>query len=339
MITFELKGVHYVSLTMQNLRGRLLGMMGLSCVLMGGGMALAAPAEDSFSRYTIERIPKDLKVEDNIVYKIVDGQQLKLTLFVPTVKKYAKAPLLIYIHGGGWGKGNRFALLKSGVIDVVRQMNDAGVVCAAIEYRLANGGKSTVLDAAADCKDAVHYFVKNAATNGIDPDRIATIGGSAGGHLSLVTALGDDDNYPCDPDLAKYHGKIVAEAAYFPLVSMVDPTVLKGSNFENPARFIPILGGPLEQKRDVAEKLSPTLLLKPTSPAILLAQGDHDHTLNVVNSITMANDCKAKGVPYELIVVKNADHGFAGTNIDPPLPEISRRTSAFLLQYLLPGAK
>ena len=300
----------------------------------------AKPAKREYGwNMTIDRIPKDMMVEDNIVYKSVIGHDLKLTVFYPREKKFAAAPLLVYIHGGGFAHGNRFVIEASGGIDVVRQLNDAGVVCVTIEYRLVDGTGALLMDAAADCKDAVHFMVKSAGRFGIDPNRIATMGGSAGGHLSLVTALGDDQDYPCDPELAKYKGKVLAEVADFPLVSLVDPRVFKGSNFERPERFIPLLGGTLAQKRDVAEKLSPTSLLKPGSPAIFVAQGDDDRVLNVINAITLAKACEEKGAPVELLIVKGAGHGFSGQHIDPPLAEISRRSAAFVLKYLLPAGK
>jgi acetyl esterase/lipase len=302
------------------------------------------PHRGGESSFTIADIPKDLKVEDNVVYKTVNGQDLKLTVFYPQVKKYDKAPLLVYIHGGGWAAGNRFVVVKSGGIDVVRQLNNAGVVCATIEYRLvprdpSTPNASTTMDAEADCRDAIHFLVKNAARFGIDPERIATMGGSAGGHLSLVTALGEDKDYPCDPALTPYQGKVLAEVADFPAVSLVDPALLGVGVFKRPGTLAMVLGGPPDQKRDVAEKLSPTLLLKPTSPPILLAQGDHDSALPVQNSITMAKLCEEKGVPVELIVVKGAEHGFRGKNIEPTIPEIAHRSADFLLKYLLPGAK
>jgi acetyl esterase/lipase len=330
---------------------RRLSVPGIALLLLAGGARAAdstpAPSplpanspKPDFARYlTLAKIPKDMKVEDNVVYKTVNGQDLKLTVFYPKVRKFEKAPLLVYIHGGGWVQGNRFVVEMSGGVDVVRQLNDAGVVCVTIEYRLVNGKSVVAMDSEADCRDAVHFMVENAARFGIDPQHIATMGGSAGGHLSLVTALGDDKDYPCDPELAKYPGKIVAEAADFPLVSLVDPSLFKGSNFERPGPLNGLLGGPLDEHRDAAEKLSPTLLLKPGSPAIFVAHGDHDHTLNVANAYALAKACQEKGVPVELLIVKNADHGFNGKNMDPPLDEISRRTAVFLLKYLLPGAR
>jgi acetyl esterase/lipase len=296
----------------------------------------AKPKREYGWNMTLDRIPKEMKVEDGIVYKTVAGQQLKLIVFYPTVKKFEHAPLLVYIHGGGFAHGNRFVVEASGGIDVVKALNDAGVVCVSIEYRLVDGKQTLLADSVADCFDAVRFMVKNAARFGIDPQRIATMGGSAGGYLSLMTALGQDTDFPGDPDLASYHGKVRVEVADFPLISLVDKSIFPGSNFDRPERLIPLLGGTVDQKHDLAVKLSPLSQLKPTSPPIFVAQGDNDKVLNPLNAITLAKACRADGVPVELIIVKGAGHGFSGTDISPSIAEISKRSAAFVLKYLLP---
>src|SRR5213075_3159668 len=116
-----------------------------------------------------------------------------------------------------------------------------GFTCASIEYRLANGAPATANDSVADCKDAVRFLAAHAAEYGIDPVRIGTFGSSAGGHLTLVTALGDDRDYPCDPSIEGPPVKIRCVAAYFPLVSFLDRELMKGSNFERPQRLVPLL--------------------------------------------------------------------------------------------------
>src|SRR5439155_10867872 len=107
-----------------------------------------------------------------------------------------QAPLVVYIHGGGWGGGDKTRVLKTQLLDVVRHLTRKGIACATVEYRLANGGKATAYDSAADCKDAVQFLARNAAKYGLDPDRIGLFGSSAGGNLALVAALGDDADYP-----------------------------------------------------------------------------------------------------------------------------------------------
>jgi acetyl esterase/lipase len=180
----------------------------------------------------------------------------------------------------------------------------------------------------------VRYLAKHASEYGIDPERIGTFGTSAGGHLTLVTALGKDSDYPCDPSLDDAKARIRCVAAYFPLVSLVDPSITKGSNFENPERLVPLLGGPLEENRDVALKLSPTELLRSDSPPIFLAHGDNDRALSYLNSTVMRDAAQAKGVPVECIISKGAGHGFSGKDTDPSGDEINRRTVAFFMKYL-----
>lgn len=296
--------------------------------------AITGEAEGSSA---FPRIPADLDFEDGIIFKEVNGESLDLMLFRPAEKKYAKSPLVIYIHGGGWAGGDKYKVLRRGIIDVIRNLTQAGFTCASIEYRLADGNPTTATEAVADCKDAVRYFVKNSRAYGIDPDRIGTFGSSAGGHLTLVTALGKDADYPCDPAFdSPRKGNIRCVAAYYPLVSFHDKSMMTVGNFRRPQRLISLLGGPLEENLALAKKLSPLDLLRKNSPAIFLAHGDKDAVLSVDNSIALRDAAKEKGVPVECIVSHGAGHGFSGDAIDPGVDEISKKTAAFFLKYLTP---
>ncbi len=283
------------------------------------------------------RIPGDLKIVRDIVFKDVknsDGKALDLWIFEPLVKKYERAPLVVYIHGGGWGGGDKTNVFRADTIEVIRTLNRAGIACATIEYRLADGGAATAYDSAADCKDALGFLVKNAAKYGLDPARIGTFGGSAGGNLTLVTALGADADYPCDPALNAYRPKIRCVAAYYPATTFLHPEAMKGSNFERPQRLIPIIGGLIEEKRAIAVKLSPVELVRPGSPAIFLAHGDNDVVLSHRHSLLLRDIAEQKGVPIECVISKGAGHGFRGEGIDPAVGEINRRTVEFFLKHL-----
>jgi acetyl esterase/lipase len=282
------------------------------------------------------RLPADLKITDNIVFKQVGEKKLELMVFQPLVKKYEKAPLVVYIHGGGWAGGDRYKVLRPDVIGVIRSLSQAGFVCASVEYRLVDGKPTLANDAVADCKDALRFLVKQAQDYGIDPERIGTFGSSAGGHLTLVTALGKDSDFPGDPALDGPTGKIRCVAAFYPLVSFVDAECMKGSNFERPQRMIPLLGGLMAEKRELALKLSPVELLRADSPAILVAHGDADKVLPVHNAIAMRDAAQAKGVPMECIISKGAGHGFSGNGVSPTIAEIDQQTVAFFVKYLAP---
>src|SRR3954454_7397895 len=111
--------------------------LALAClVLIGRPLPLPA-ADESAGGYA--RVPSDLKVVKEIVYKKAGGVTLDLMLFLPLEQKYERAPLVVYIHGGGWGGGDKFKVLVRDHIEVVRGLNRQGLACASIEYRLANG--------------------------------------------------------------------------------------------------------------------------------------------------------------------------------------------------------
>jgi acetyl esterase/lipase len=280
------------------------------------------------------RVPADLKVENDIVYKRVGDAKLELMLFLPLEKRFEKSPLVVYIHGGGWGNGDRYRVTRGDIIRVIRGLNERGVTCASIEYRLANGGKDTVMDSVADCLDALSFLAGHASEYGLDTTRIGVLGSSAGGHLSLMSALARPRDYPCDPAFDASRPQVRCGAAYYPLTTLVHPEVLKGSNFERPARFVPVLGGPLAERRDIALKLSPVELLSKESPPLLLVHGDQDATLSHQNSLFFCARAKETGAPAECLIVKGAGHGLQGTGLEPAADEIARRTIGFYLEHM-----
>jgi acetyl esterase/lipase len=242
---------------------------------------------------------------------------------------------VIYIHGGGWGGGDRYRMNKEATIDLIRSLSAAGFVTASIEYRLTAAGGPSALDSAADCKDAVRFLTVHAGEYGIDPERIGTLGTSAGGNLTLVTALGEDADYPGDPSLAPTAVKVRCVAAYYPAVTFMPDDGVE-DRFQQGNRERIMFGGTREEKPDAARKLSPIHLLKPTSPPILLAHGDADKTLSCNHSLKMEQAVRAQGVPVECVISKGAGHGFSGKDISPGIAEINRRTFDFFVKYLAP---
>jgi acetyl esterase/lipase len=310
---------------------RILLLLGFCFFAVLPGLVAEEPKTNAGDPYA--RLSGDWKVVKDIVFKQVGDQKFDLLLLLPAERKFEKAPLVVFIHGGGFGGGDKFHVLRRDALGVARGLTQRGVAFASIEYRLTKPGV-TVNESVADCKDAVHFLVKHAAEYNLDPERIGTFGESAGGNLTLTTALGSDHDYPCDPTLTVRPVKIRCVAAYYGPVSFIDPALRKGSNFEFPVRLLSILGGPLEEKGDLAKKLSPIELLRPDSPPIFLAHGDADKVIGVQNTLSMRDAAQAKGVPMECVISKGAGHGFGGEAIDPSIAEINMRTVDFFLKYL-----
>lgn len=281
----------------------------------------------------IERL-KELNHQQNIVYKIIDGDTLDLILFLPEVKAVGKMPVMVFIHGGGWGGGNKYKIAGAPFFGTLQILLNNGIACATIEYRLTRAGKSTAFDCVADCKDAVRFLIKNADEFSLDANRVGVWGDSAGGHLCLMTALADDKIFKGDFSLNKYNTRFLCVASYFPLTSFVNPEYLKGSNFEDPKRFIPLLGGPLAEKQELARLLSPVEWIGKNSPPVLLLHGEADKVLPIRQSTYLEEVGKARGAEVQLLKVKNAGHSFNGENISPPMDEINKLAAEYMIEKL-----
>ncbi|MBL9143308.1 MAG: alpha/beta hydrolase [Verrucomicrobiaceae bacterium] len=267
----------------------------------------------------------------DIVYKTVGDQKLQLDLLTPKGLQSEAAPLLVYIHGGGWSGGDRYRCSRPDISAVFKRCAAAGIVCATIEYRL-NSPKATAFDSATDCKDALRFLVKNAKQYRIDPERIGTIGGSAGGHLSLVTALGDPKDYPGDPALAGFDPKALrCEVAHYPATDFTDEKL--AGRFIGSSRAVLMFGGPAEQKADIIRLLSPAQLIKKDSTPVYVFHGDKDTVLSVENARHLFAKGKEAGADIQYTEVKGGTHGY-GTNCSPSIDEIAAKASDFVIARL-----
>ena len=107
------------------------------------------------------------------------------------------APLLVWVHGGAWRFGTNQALRDTILSTPTGEQpntqalmraafQQAGWAVASINYRYSH--QALFPGALHDVKEAVRFFRTNAQEFGIDPQRIAVAGGSAGGHLSMLVA-------------------------------------------------------------------------------------------------------------------------------------------------------
>ena len=132
------------------------------------------------------------RVEHDVVYRTVDGKDQHLNLYLPDIflgeepwwanDKKGKKPTLLHIHGGGWVEGSKDQIL----INLLPYMFRDWVVIS-INYRLAKDAKAPA--AVDDCLAALEWVYANANKYDIDTDRSVVGGGSAGGHLSLLTGM------------------------------------------------------------------------------------------------------------------------------------------------------
>jgi acetyl esterase/lipase len=123
------------------------------------------------------------------IYKTVDGRDLVARVYRPAGPALGQGlAAAILVHGGGWTMGEPGWMEARG-----QRLASLGVVAVAVEYRLSDQASVTPLEAMADVRDALRWMRRNATSLGIDPDRIAALGVSAGGHLAAAAAMIDPD--------------------------------------------------------------------------------------------------------------------------------------------------
>jgi arylformamidase len=128
----------------------------------------------------------------------------------------ANAPLIIFVHGGGWKRGDKSNATGQYKASHYREQ---GYAFASLNYRLVP--KATVEQQAADVASAIAYLRRDAAKLGFDPNRIVLMGHSAGAHLSAL--VGTDPQYlrGAGLDLSALDGVIPLDGAAYDVPSQM----------------------------------------------------------------------------------------------------------------------
>ena len=229
----------------------------------------------------------------DIVYKEIDGQELKFDIY-ERKDLHQAAPLLIFIHGGGWRSGK-----KEDYRVYTLAFAQKGYVTASISYRLSKAAKYPA--AIEDVRCAVRWLRAHAAEYDVDPDKIALIGGSAGGHLSLLAGYADDDAFaaPCDADVSSRVQAIVD------LYGPVDLTTEYARTHDLTTSFF---GASYEQAPEKYALASPLHWLTPDDPPTLIFQGTIDDLVPVSQSDTLHAALDRAGVFNEYHRLKGWPH-------------------------------
>ncbi|HEV3028839.1 MAG TPA: alpha/beta hydrolase, partial [Planctomycetota bacterium] len=118
------------------------------------------------------------------VYKKTEQGDLKISISFPEDWKASdRRPVIVFFFGGGWTQGTVQQFAPQAAYLAKR-----GMVAARADYRVKSRHQVTPDKCVEDAKSAVRWLRKNAATLGIDPEKVVAAGGSAGGHLAACTA-------------------------------------------------------------------------------------------------------------------------------------------------------
>jgi len=263
-------------------------------------------------------LPPGVVAEENIEYANPDNQHLQLDLYRP--KEGGPHPVVICIHGGGFVGGQRQTMRW-----ICARLAAEGYAAATIQYRLAP--KYRFPACVEDCKAAVRWVRANAHKYHFDPDRIAAMGTSAGGHLSVfLAATADIKEFDGDGDHREYSSRITCAVNAF---GPSDFTHIQGKSKSEPV-LEPFLGGTLDTHRPQYIRASPLLWITPNTAPVLTLIGTKDEHVPLEQAQWLHERLEVCGVPHELVVLEGAGHGFKG----PDQAKAQAAMLAFLAKHL-----
>jgi acetyl esterase/lipase len=283
-------------------------LCGLVVLIFGFGVASLSPAAET---------PSYKRTED-VVYGRKYGVALTMDVFTPPQPNGVG---IVFVVSGGW-----FSAHEAIRLEFVEPLLERGYTVFAVVH--GSQPKFQIPEILEDMHRAVRYIRHHAKDYGIDPDRIGIMGGSAGGHLSLMQGAAGKPGKADAPDpVDRESSRVQAVACFFPPTDFLNygqpgenaigRGVLKGFrppfDFEEvdpeTKRFVEITD---EAKiEEIGKQISPVTHVSPDDPPTLIIHGDADTLVPIQQAQLMVDALTAAGVEAKLVVRPGATHGWA----------------------------
>tara|TARA_B110000285_G_scaffold58172_1_gene66552 strand:+ start:3426 stop:4310 length:885 start_codon:yes stop_codon:yes gene_type:complete len=168
---------------------------------------------------TVAVAGEQIRPGQTITYKTLESSELKLHVFNPPGHVPSdQSPVIVFFFGGGWAGGTPRQFYQQ-----ARDFAELGFVAISAEYRTKRTHKTTPFECVEDGKSAIRWVRQHANELGIDPNRIISAGGSAGGHVAACTGViegheaeGEDLSVSSMPNLLILYNPVIdtTEAGY-----------------------------------------------------------------------------------------------------------------------------
>lgn len=231
-----------------------------------------------------------------------DGEEARVLVWRPAKRADGRAaPIITYVHGGGWIAGNAADREHDW-----QWLANRGYLVIAINYTLSDTERRHLWDVTQpQIGCGLSWIGQNAARLGGDVGRIALLGESAGGNLVLnVGGMAFRGELP-----SRCGGKVPSVAA---IISVSPPTDLVALYNHPPGRHFAeaYTGSSPARHPEHYAAVSPIVNAAKPAPPLLLMTGMHDGLVLAEQSLSYAKKARAAGNRVELITVSRGGHGF-----------------------------
>jgi len=259
------------------------------------------------------------KMEGSIVevYKKAPNAELKIYIFNPPGHSAAaRRPAIVFFFGGGWTSGSPGQFENH-----CRYLASRGMVAMSADYRVRSRHGVAAVDCVRDAKSAIRWVRQNAARLGVDPNRVAAGGGSAGGHLAAAAGVIDGWDEPGE-DL-KISSRPNALVLFNPALVLAPVGGVEGVKVPD-----------LKERAGVDPvEISPWHHVRKGAPPAIIFHGKADTTVPYITAEMFANKMKEAGNRCDLVGFEGATHGFFnfGRGNNEAYRETLKRTDQFLV--------
>ncbi len=269
--------------------------MRIALALLAILVPLSGGAQENAATKKTVGYPPVIEGTKSEIYRKVGETELKVWIFEPWQKSNKPLPAIVFFFGGGWTGGSPTQFEPQS-----RHLASRGMIAIVADYRVKTRQGAKPADCVSDAKACVRWVRANAARLGIDPERIAVGGGSAGGHLAasvgslpgLDTAQ-DDKSVSCLPNALVLFNPATVMAP-FPGLD------LKG------------FGAGLDEEKlgSAPAEISPIHHIKKGMPPTIIFHGKADTTVPYPSVEKFAAVMRAAGNRCDLIGYEGEKHGF-----------------------------
>ena len=228
----------------------------------------------------------DPKPDRTRVYKTVGEHTLRLDIFNPPDHRAdLQRPAIVFFHGGGWNGGTPGQFYPH-----CRYLTSRGMVALSAEYRLKQKHGTSPFECVKDGKSAMRWVRSHAEELGIDPNRLAAGGGSAGGHVAAATGTVAGFNEP---------GEDTGVSPRPNALVLFNPVYDNGPD-----------GFGYDRVKEHYEAFSPMHNIHPETPPTVVFLGTEDRLIPVATAQKYKSLMEGAGCRCDLHLYGDQPHGF-----------------------------
>jgi len=266
-------------------------------------------------------LPPDATCNRDVAYASGGHPRQRLDLFVPGGLE--SCPLVIWIHGGEFRRGSKSDRVPLWLLA-------HGCAVASLDYRLS--GDAVLPAAIEDVRSAVRWLRAHAAEHGLDAERFAAWGESAGGYLAAMIGVTGGRQIFDTPDQQDVASRVCAVVDFFGPTDFLQMDAHRGAGgmlhdaADSPESMA--IGGPIQDRREAVRRVSPLTYVSRDAPPFLIVHGEADPAVPHHQSELLATALSGAGVDVGFYTVPGGAHGGF---TDPAVRDL---LGAFLVKHL-----